>query len=185
MIRKWEVIFDLAISSSSFLVETVSSFVEMLSKASPGLTALGPGSLFWSDAFTNLCTNGSAACKWKLHCHWLIVLWQHQGADSLKMSSYLYRKSHCGDKTILRPSYLHNGISYTGKMSSVYWIRAVVIQGPGGRFKNTALKELLKFQFCIKIKYFNVWVRYFVWNFKDPLWNSTQNILPIYWKLII
>ena len=40
------------------------------------------------------------------------------------MSSYQYRKSHCGDKTILRPSYLHNGISYTGKMTSLYWIGA-------------------------------------------------------------
>ena len=37
------------------------------------------------------------------------------------MSSYRYRKYHCGDKTILRPSYLHNGISYTGKMTSLYW----------------------------------------------------------------
>ena len=35
-------------------------------------------------------------------------------------------KSHCGDKTILRPSYLHNGISYTGKMSSLYWIGAQI-----------------------------------------------------------
>ena len=34
-----------------------------------------------------------------------------------------YRKSHCGDKMILRPSYLHNGISYTGK-TSLYWIGA-------------------------------------------------------------
>ena len=42
------------------------------------------------------------------------------------MSSYQYRKSHCGDKTILWPSYLHNGISYTGKMTSLYWIRALV-----------------------------------------------------------
>ena len=42
-----------------------------------------------------------------------------------KMSSYQYRKSHCGDKTILRPSYLHNGISDTGKMASLYWIRAL------------------------------------------------------------
>ena len=25
---------------------------------------------------------------------------------------------------ILRPSYLHNGISYTGKTKSLYWIRA-------------------------------------------------------------
>ena len=44
---------------------------------------------------------------------------------NIKMLSYQYRKSHCGDKTILRPSYLHNGISYTGKMSSLYWIRAL------------------------------------------------------------
>ena len=46
---------------------------------------------------------------------------------NIKMSSYQYRKSHCGDKTILQPSYLHNGISYTGKMISLYWIRALVI----------------------------------------------------------
>ena len=44
---------------------------------------------------------------------------------NIKMSSYQYRKSHCGDKTILRPSYLHNGISYTGKTTSLYWIRAL------------------------------------------------------------
>ena len=41
------------------------------------------------------------------------------------MPSYQYRKSHGGDKTILRPSYLHNGISYTGK-TSLYWIGAQV-----------------------------------------------------------
>ena len=42
------------------------------------------------------------------------------------MSSYQYRKSHCGDKTVVRSSYLHNGISYTGKMSSLYWLRALL-----------------------------------------------------------
>ena len=46
---------------------------------------------------------------------------------NIKMTSYQYKKSHCGDKTILRPSYLHNGISYTRKMTSLYWIRALVI----------------------------------------------------------
>ena len=45
---------------------------------------------------------------------------------NMKRSSYQYRKSHCGDKTILRLSYLHNGISYTGKMVSLYWIWAQV-----------------------------------------------------------
>ena len=43
---------------------------------------------------------------------------------NIKMPSYQYRKSHCGDKTILRPSYLHSGISYTGKTTSLYWIGA-------------------------------------------------------------
>ena len=40
---------------------------------------------------------------------------------NIKMSSYQYRKSHCGDKTVVRSSYLHKGISYTGKMASLYW----------------------------------------------------------------
>ena len=35
----------------------------------------------------------------------------------------------------------------------------------------------------IKSTSFNVWVRYFVWNFKGTLWNSTQNIIPIHWKI--
>ena len=45
---------------------------------------------------------------------------------NIKMSSYLYRKSHCGNKTDVRSSYLHTVISYTGKMTSLYWIRAQV-----------------------------------------------------------
>ena len=40
---------------------------------------------------------------------------------NIKMSSYQYRKSHCGDKMVVRSSYLHNGISYTGKMTFLYW----------------------------------------------------------------
>ena len=41
------------------------------------------------------------------------------------MSSYQYRKSHCGDKTVIKSSYLHNGISSTDKMTSLYWIKAL------------------------------------------------------------
>ena len=44
------------------------------------------------------------------------------------MSSYQYRKFHCGDKTVVRSSYLHNGISYTGKVTSIYWIKAQVLK---------------------------------------------------------
>ena len=41
------------------------------------------------------------------------------------------KKCHFGDKPILRPSYLHNGISYTGKAASSYWIgaRGVISHG--------------------------------------------------------
>ena len=38
----------------------------------------------------------------------------------IKMFSCQYRKSHCGDKTVIRSSYLHNGISYTGKTASFF-----------------------------------------------------------------
>ena len=44
---------------------------------------------------------------------------------NISMSSYQCRKSHCGDKMILWPSCLHNGISYTDTMASLYWIRAL------------------------------------------------------------
>ena len=43
---------------------------------------------------------------------------------NIKMASYQYRNSNCGDMTIVRSSYLHNGVSYTGKMTTLYWIRA-------------------------------------------------------------
>ena len=46
---------------------------------------------------------------------------------TIKILSFQYRKSHCRDKTILRPSYLHNGIPCTGKMTSLYWIGALVM----------------------------------------------------------
>ena len=59
--------------------------------------------------------------------HWFYTPQFHNqevGWFNIKMPSYQYRKSHCEDKTILRPSYHQNGISYTGKMTSLYWVRA-------------------------------------------------------------
>ena len=64
----------------------------------------------------------------------LISLWLHRSDTeqpwpcfNIKMASYqytgktLYRKFHCGDNMVVRSSYLHNGNSYTGKMSFLYW----------------------------------------------------------------
>ena len=52
-------------------------------------------------------------------CHYLKHWWPGPWFN-IKMPSYQYRKSHCGDKTVVRSSYLHNGISYTGKTTSLY-----------------------------------------------------------------
>ena len=61
---------------------------------------------------------------------------------NIKMTSYWYRKSHCGDKTILRPSYLHNGISYTGKTASLYLARETHTEaGVAGREARSGLVE--------------------------------------------
>ena len=50
----------------------------------------------------------------------------------------------------------------------------------GGRAHKSGSSETFTSQ---KYSSFNVWVRDFVWNFKGYLWNYTQNILPIYWKI--
>ena len=70
---------------------------------------------------------------------------------NIKMSSYQYRKSHCGDKTILRPSYLHNGISYTGKMTSLYWIGALVSPENDNSFWLEGTNELKKQYVCVSV----------------------------------
>ena len=47
----------------------------------------------------------------------------------------------------------------------------------------------LKFQHCIKIASFDVWVRYFARNFKGAFWNSTKKSCPhiercvVYWEV--
>ena len=81
---------------------------------------------------TNNKGDFTAPCHWLFVMHWSPVDYTRnwyvmiRALIQYKMTSYQYRISHCGDKTILRPSYLHNGISYTDKMTSLYWIKALV-----------------------------------------------------------
>ena len=68
----------------------------------------------------------------------------HPGAQfNIKMTSYQYRKSHCGDKTAVRSSYLHNGIFYTGKMSSLYWTRAQVPISESGQCNSSHYSDVI------------------------------------------
>ena len=59
----------------------------------------------------------------QIQLHLRLTWWQKGPGPrfNIKMSSYQYRKSHCGDKTVVTSSYLHNSISYTGKTASLYW----------------------------------------------------------------
>ena len=83
-----------------------------------------------SNYYVIITCNGDLPCGYGIGyiCDlWSIIrVWPGHWFN-IKMSSYQYRKSHCGDKTVVRSSYLHNGISYTGKMSSLYWIRALLL----------------------------------------------------------
>ena len=78
-------------------------------------------------ANVNVCSKCMESISYMVNTRWasLGLKWSHDqlGPDSVNMLSSRYRKSHCGDKTVVRSSYLHNGISYTGKISSLYWIR--------------------------------------------------------------
>ena len=102
--RSFDIVFDLRLN-------------KRLSKQSWGWWFETPSCPLWRHC------NGSMRTVFPLLC--CVMVW-FRAPIHIKMSSYQYRKSHCGDKTIFRPSYLHNGISYTGKTSSVYWIRAQV-----------------------------------------------------------
>ena len=50
----------------------------------------------------------------------------HQQTSGLKMSSYEYRNSHCGDKMVFWRSSLHNNI--TGESASLYWVQSLIYQ---------------------------------------------------------
>ena len=54
--------------------------------------------------------------------------WEAGPWFNVKMPSYQYRKSHYGDKMVIRSSYLHNVISYTAKMESLHWTNPLVGQ---------------------------------------------------------
>ena len=78
----------------------------------------------WVKFILMLMKNKNLQNQYSVNNNWLMP-WQDNEPGprlNIKMSSYQYRKSHCGDKTVVRSSYLLNGISYTGKKTSLYWI---------------------------------------------------------------
>ena len=73
------------------------------------------------------CHVGSIWERRTLKRNHLLKLQQSGLWFNIKMLSYQYRKSHCGDKMVVRSSNLHNEISYIGKMASLYWISPLAV----------------------------------------------------------
>ena len=119
------------------------------------------------------------------------VCWCPGGWFNIKMSSYQYKKYHCGDKTILRPSYLHNGISYTDKMISLYWIRALAPCAPRHPQPWTWRRRQMK-RFCtllslvrwpVDSSHSNTELWCFLWSAPDKTVEQTIETLVI-WEAI-
>ena len=82
--------------------------------------------------------------------------------------SYQYQKSHCEHKTILRSSYLHNVISYTGEITSICWIKP--------QNQHVSLYMLRNIMYDTSILSFRVWGSYS--NPADPLRINDVIITP-------
>ena len=102
----------------------------------------------------------------------VFILRQDPGSRfNIKMLSHQYRKSHCGDKTVLRLSYLHKGISYTGKKTSLYWIRAQISSLP------ISLQSYMQYRVCSTEPTYNgIWL-FCVWGHQYSLTNASGDYL--------
>ena len=60
--------------------------------------------------------------------HWFqcVLNWCERcscGANLIQYIPYQYRKSHYGDKKVVKSSYINNGNSYKSKTTYLYWIK--------------------------------------------------------------
>ena len=70
-------------------------------------------------------------------------------------STYQYRKSHCQDKIVIRSSHVHNGISYTSEMATLFWISPLEVS----HYIYTYVYDELKFR--VIYQWFNAGLQYF------------------------
>ena len=76
-----------------------------------------------------------------------ILIWDPWPRFNIKMLSYQYRKFHCGDKMVVRSSYLHNGISYVLSffVTPRHWTK-LSSQDKNKYFRNEAYNTLMEWR---------------------------------------
>ena len=80
-------------------------------------------------------------------------------------------------RQVSQPSHLYNGNPYTQE-------RLYTETGPCGMFQKCLWVHMRNSTTC-EVLLFTIWVKYFVRTFKGNIWNSTQSVLPICWKIYI
>ena len=98
--------------------------------------------------YKDLCVGNRYQGQWRVisvGCNYLSFPLIPGPWFNIKMLSNQYRKSHCGDKTVVRSSYLHNGISYTGKTS--FYIES----GPCFLHPSPQMKHAGMYSLCCKV----------------------------------
>ena len=128
-------------------------------------------------------------CRYNVHSHHLCMYWDMEGI--FRHISFLWVNVHWshegigGGRELIR--HLHTPWRRLKMLSTTsYWMHLInCVQG--GAFKNT-YEHLniiaLKFSLVDKLHIFQCVVKILCVELQSTLWNSTQNILPIQWKIL-
>ena len=103
---------------------------------------------------------------------------------NIKMSSSQYRKTLGGDKTVVRSSYIHYGVSYTGKIIFFYWIspRQLSAQRKSKQSESESWRHLALTDMVFFAKIFTNPLRILSINWGKRYQSSVTNSLNFNWN---
>ena len=123
---------------------------------------------------TGLCAGnspvtGTKASDVKKFFHFMTSSWYHGWRCpgpwfNINMASYLFKIFHCGNKMVVRSSYLHSEISYTGNKSPLYWTVPLVLVVTRSSPVKVFIREWLLLVFLQE--YFLNWYSFCEWYWK-------------------
>ena len=131
--------------------------------------------------------------RWMCHCGCGCTgnIWQSGSCFNIKMLSS-HGDLHCTDKPVIRPSYLCNVNSHTCKTASLHWDNPNMGKFWWCWWWSWSFKNAYKLLYLrvpeISILYEIIPVnngKIFACEFQRYVWNSTQHILSIHWKICI
>ena len=102
-------------------------------------------------------------------------LMEIRGLSQRKDGLFRYGDFHYKDQMVVRPSYLYNGYSYTGKTTSLYWGRALTVVIPSGGRLNIKMSSYQCRNSNVKDKTITPTILSLTWE--SPYWERWS----LYW----